>query len=322
MSTLQDPTHIPTYDEIRDELVNERQTIKSPQELNELHDDVMKKIVRTAQYRTESEHGPAPARFTFLLLGSAGRHEQSYFSDQDHALVHYGSDKETSFFLQLGEEIVEGMEYCGYERCDGKVMASEARWCKSEAAWRKQIEDYANDASFDSIRYLLILADSRDLHGDPCPLKEHLLSIARFRKEIRRRFVSNIQFKRRMTTLFGQLLTDQHGYINVKEELLFPYVNAIRVASIIEGIKEASTLERMQKLREKVPKLAGFEGAFKEALQFRHDHTSHVQSYEDVHHIRRNDLSRDEQKKLKHLMLEGRSCVKATTSYYQEGKKE
>jgi CBS domain-containing protein len=289
-------------------------------ELNQLHDQLMKKIVRTAEALTQSEQGNPPARFAFLVMGSAGRKEQALWSDQDHALIHEGNEEDTPYFLALGKNITKGMEICGYERCEGKVMAEESRWCKPTSEMKTQVEQWIQEGSWESIRHLLILFDARTLVGDKKgnqELKELMFSYSRFRHSFRNRVLANTEFRMRRRNVFGQILTDKYNRFDFKETVLFPFVNAARTGAFIEGDISSSTISRMQGLSAVFPQMPVALKSFEHALDFRHWQTKNCSSYRDIHFIKAGTLSREEKRLVKEWMQEGKQLLEQVHEYYK-----
>ncbi|WP_147802210.1 DUF294 nucleotidyltransferase-like domain-containing protein [Alkalicoccus halolimnae] len=289
-------------------------------ELNQLHDELMKKIVHAAEELTQSEQGKAPARFAFLIMGSAGRKEQALWSDQDHALIHEGSPEDTPYFLALGRNITKGMEICGYERCEGKVMAEEPRWCKPVPEMKKQVEQWIQEGSWESIRHMLILFDARTLVGDKSgnqELKELMFSYSRFRHSFRNRVLANSEFRMRRRNVFGQILTDKYKRFDFKETVLFPFVNAARTGAFIEGDISSSTISRMQSLSAVFPRMPVARKSFENALNFRHLQTKNSSSYRDIHLIKADTLTKEEKRMVKEWMEEGKQLLEQVHEYYK-----
>lgn len=61
------------------------------EKLNLFHDELIKKTVQLAMEKVQGDWGDPPAPFAFFLMGSAGRFEQSVWSDQDHGIIFAGS---------------------------------------------------------------------------------------------------------------------------------------------------------------------------------------------------------------------------------------
>ena len=100
-------------------------------------------------------------------MGSAGRFEQSVWSDQDHGIIYQRArHRNKRLFFALGKEISKGLYLAGYEYCDGDVMASNPFWCKSLSEWQEQLSTGPLDSNWESIRNLLIFIDGRSLYGD------------------------------------------------------------------------------------------------------------------------------------------------------------
>ena len=71
-------------------------------------------------------------------------------TDQDHFLV-YESNEYASYFAQLGEAIVRFMEKSGYERCKGKMMASEEAWRGSLEVWGDRLREWMIHTTNDNL---------------------------------------------------------------------------------------------------------------------------------------------------------------------------
>lgn len=134
--------------------------------LQESHEQIINKAVSHALKRTVSEWGEPPTHFAFFLMGSGGRLEQSFWSDQDHGLVYESNNEEDQlYFLHFGREIVYALEKVGYERCDGNVMASNRKWCCSYEKWEAQLHSWLKEDKWETLRYTLTFFDSRSIYG-------------------------------------------------------------------------------------------------------------------------------------------------------------
>jgi CBS domain-containing protein len=92
--------------------------------LNEFHDLIMNAVISIALERLKIERSPS-WKFAWFTMGSGGRMEQGFLSDQDHGLVFEPGEAEAeAYFLQLGEEISKGLHAAGYPYCEGNVMSS------------------------------------------------------------------------------------------------------------------------------------------------------------------------------------------------------
>jgi CBS domain-containing protein len=103
-----------------------------------LNDHILEKILSLLQ----EEMGPPPVPFCWLLMGSEGRKEQTFRTDQDNAIVYQDSDDEElrrsaeEYFRVFGEKTIDHLEKCGYPRCPGDIMASNPKWRMSLSGWK------------------------------------------------------------------------------------------------------------------------------------------------------------------------------------------
>ena len=294
--------------------------------LNEFHDKLMKTTVRKAIEKIESELGPAPAHFAFFLMGSGGRTEQSIWSDQDHGIIFTGNEDFKCYFLELGTEISFGLHVVGYEFCDGKVMSSNPKWCNSMETWMQQISGWLNEASWESLRYFSTFYDSRVLLGDSSLLfilKEHAYKNLKKEPFLYNRLLDNISHVKKGIGILGQLLPDltgkETGSINMKEVIFFPYVNSLRLLSMKEEIVSPSTLSRFQKLPTNYTNIKKYQPYFEMLLHFRLNHKKNSKSYQDIHLLNIDSLSKIEKQKLKQIMKNGYKLFVETKDSIHKG---
>lgn len=286
----------------------------SNEQLNHFHDLIYDQVISAAVSKLLKEYGSPPSPFCFFVMGSAGRMEQSIWSDQDHGLVFKTNSKDAQeYFLKLGKEISEGLKLAGYKKCSGSVMASNPLWCKSLKDWENQIGLWASESTWESIRYLLIFADARTIDGDHSLLnilKEKAFHEVK-REQLLLRMLHNTMFLKKGVGLLGQLLVETHGpftgSLNLKETAFFPFVNAARLLSFYEEIKETSTLYRISLLSEAVMPhkyKSLFSNNFSALLDYRLKHGSH-RDYDSEHYVNINKLTKDEKKALKEIIKVG-----------------
>ncbi|GGC98131.1 hypothetical protein GCM10007216_31140 [Thalassobacillus devorans] len=302
-----------SYEEIRDWRQTYIKDVSTDHDkLNSFHDEVITATVKCALDYVQRERGNPPAPFAFFLMGSAGRFEQSVFSDQDHGIIFAGSQGFEDYFLTLGLEITVGLEVVGYQRCDGKVMASNPLWCQSLSNWNQQVNDWLTEANWTSLRHFSTFFDSRVLIGEDSFLEEikrEALRIIHARPELFIRLVENVDFIKKGVGVFGQLLPGAHGEqsgkLHVKQTAFFPYVNAMRLLAFKEGILAPSTLTRFKEIKADYPSMHRFEDYFMKLLDFRLRFQQDVVSYDEAHLIAMAQLTKEDKKELKLLMKKG-----------------
>ncbi|WP_186576015.1 DUF294 nucleotidyltransferase-like domain-containing protein [Aquibacillus kalidii] len=287
--------------------------------LNEFHDEVYKETVQLAIDEMQSEKGTAPAPFAFFLMGSAGRFEQSVWSDQDHGIIFDGGENCQPYFLALGEKITNALYSVGYELCDGKVMSLNPKWCRSIRSWEIQVTDWLNEADWQSLRHFSTFFDSRVLIGDVdylSPLKNRAFQIMEQNLTLYQRLMDNVGFMKKGIGVFGQLLPEPHGEmagsIRLKQQCFYPYVNSLRLLALKNKMTVPSTLSRFDELPKSYSSIKKYKADFMRLLDFRLHFRKEASNYSEVHLLPLSILTKQDKKELKNLMKQGYSLFSET----------
>lgn len=293
--------------------------------LNDFHDQVMIKVLEVAIKKI----GSPPCDFSWFITGSGGRLEQGLISDQDHGIAYeIANDENDVYFQVFGTEISNGLYEVGYPYCEGKVMSSNPEWCKSYEGWNKQLHDWMVEESWESMRFLQIFYDARVLHGKIGIINQLKTSIYDYQLQhqiLLSRFTANVEHIKNVIGPVGQLLLERHGLyqgcVNLKYSGFLPYVNAVRLLSIREGIVETSTLVRMSyliQMKEYTCLLKNSERNFSDLLKYRLS-LSQVKSYSDTHYLQFDKLSKIEQKDIKRIIKGGINLHREVIALMKKG---
>ncbi|MCM3652453.1 DUF294 nucleotidyltransferase-like domain-containing protein [Metabacillus litoralis] len=285
--------------------------------LNDFHDEMMRSASKLALFQLEKEFGLPPCKYTWFVTGSGGRIEQGIISDQDHGLIYEEhTEKANHYFKKLGEELSKGLYHIGYPYCEGKIMSSNPIWCKSMVDWKSQLFHWMEEKSWESIRYLQIFYDARCVVGERDYVKELKRTIFHYQKQnhqLLQRFMDNIQRIKHSVGPLGQIYVEQsgkyEGCIDIKKAAFLPYVNSIRFLAIKEGLVETSTLER-------IDCLCGIDAYRKELLLYKRNFEmlldyrcylfKNAASYDDVHYLDIRNLSKNDRRKIKSILRDGK----------------
>ncbi len=231
-------------------------------DLNEVHDALIRRAVQIAEHTlARVGMGSPPVPYAYLLFGSGGRREQTLSSDQDSGLLYDdpapGVDSEAvkAYFAALAQQIVASLQSIGYPPCEGEVISTNPEWCDSISGWRAKLDRWFQEAHWEVVRYLLIVADGRIVHGDDAladRLYDHYYQDALDNPIIVRRMLDNTMRHKVLIGVFGQLLRERYGEesgsLDIKYGAYIPMVNAIRLLSIQSGIRASSTFDRLHAL--------------------------------------------------------------------------
>ncbi|MCA0754651.1 hypothetical protein KP806_06275 [Paenibacillus sp. N4] len=230
------------------------------EQLNEVHDAVIQRAVVLAEAQmARLGKGSPPVPYAYLLFGSGGRKEQTLSSDQDSGIVYedpVSDPAETQqYFTELSDCIVSILQTTGYPLCEGNVLSSNPDWCLSLTEWSGKLDRWFEEPAWESVRYLLIIADCRCVYGDSRlvdELKDFFFTDMLNHPIILKRMLDNTLRHKVLLGFFGQLLKEQYGEdtgsLDIKYGAYIPMVNSIRLLSVQNGIRETATLDRINRL--------------------------------------------------------------------------
>ena len=242
----------------------------------ELNDRVTAKILELA----EKELGPPPVPYCWVVMGSEGRREQTFKTDQDNALI-YADPSETErstvadYFARFAESVANALERCGYPRCPGGYMASNPRYRMSLSAWQQVFDIWISEAEYHATEDALILFDMRPVAGDSS-LYERLwaritekLKTAGFFKSI----LGSISISRRpplgfFRTFVVERTGEHREQLDIKSYGTGPIVDAARLFALDAGVSQTNTVDRLAGLRAAGYLEANTLGEMQEAFEF------------------------------------------------------
>jgi CBS domain-containing protein len=205
-----------------------------------------------------ARHGPAPAAWSWLDLGSAARRELTLASDQDNALAYAsvsdgGSAQDVDdYFARLGADVNDGLVRCGIGVDNNGVLARNRQWRMSSEDWLKTFDDVLREPDESHLIRATVAFDFRSSAGG--------LIIAPELTERMRAARTHAQFMRllaRTATGFpvalgfrGQLAVGQHGdppgRLDLKRGGVIPLVNLVRFHALAHGVTISATLDRIE----------------------------------------------------------------------------
>lgn len=323
---------IKTLPELQDYRKNHIHDAQSIKQLNDFHDQLMRKVIEITLKIHQQKFGSPPTPFSFFVVGSAGRGEQGVWSDQDHGIVYERESSSTqSYFMELGKQITLGLQATGYELCDGHIMASNTAWCQSLSSWKNQLSAWLEIGEWEAMRKLLIFLDAKSLEGRELfiyQLKEHVFTYINQQPDLLLKISNNTQRIKKSIGVLGQFLVEEHGSfsgcLNIKETAFFPYVNAAKILSIKENLYQTSTLERLNVLRNKAPYeniITPLHDMFNQLLYLRHTYQQKYKpiSYDASHYIHIQSLGKDEREQLKQILKNGSQKMKEVDNLIKKG---
>jgi CBS domain-containing protein len=204
--------------------------------------------------------GPPPVPFSFLVLGSEGRKEQTLKTDQDNAIVFQDPQKGQTieylqtYFLKLAEKVCTWLDQAGFDFCQGNIMAKNPKWCQPLSVWKQYFSSWVGEASPEHLLHASIFFDFRHAFGDEQitnTLSGHLESSLVDRPLFFRVMAENaIRFTPPLG-FFSRLITESKGphknCLDIKKANQ-PIVDFAKIYSLKHKIRETATQDRLYRL--------------------------------------------------------------------------
>ncbi len=205
-----------------------------------LNDTLLNRILRWA----ESDLGPPPTPYAWLVFGSEGRMEQMVLTDQDNALV-FGDDspEARAYFGALAEKVIGDLQAAGFPRCPGGYMAT--KWRGSLAEWEDRFRGWLDHPTPNALLEASIFFDFRPVHGH--------LDVSRLRAGVARakgaRTFLSAMAKSALTFRvpggLGLRLRSESSKFDMKLRGISPIVFLARVYGLESSSRTSNTLDRL-----------------------------------------------------------------------------
>ncbi|MGL1931704.1 MAG: DUF294 nucleotidyltransferase-like domain-containing protein [Desulfotalea sp.] len=222
-----------------------------------LNDHILKQMLQLL----EKEMGPPPVSYCWLLMGSEGRREQTFKTDQDNAIVYADpknkqqAEQAAIYFQEFSKRAIHHLVNCGYPLCPGEIMATNPKWCQPISVWKEYFKRWIENPDPTELLHATIFFDFRSGYGNDSlalGLRKYLNKIAEkqtiFTFHLGRQCVVN----RAPLSFFNNIVVEKNGehknQLNIKKRGLVPFVDFARVLSLKYGVSETNTLARFEAL--------------------------------------------------------------------------
>jgi CBS domain-containing protein len=218
----------------------------------ELFDELVVRLLELASIELSAEGISLPdVSWAWLAVGSDGRKEQILRTDMDNAFVFASTgnvetdEANRKQFLLLTERVVTRMVQAGFSRCQGAIMASNPRWCRTEEEWIKELSNTGIFiAGGDTLLRTLILYDLRYVAGNK-PLVEKLrqtvFDTVSSTPAIQRGMAEMVVATPPPVNFWGKFMIEKkgsnEGAFDIKKRGTAPIRDAARVLALTNGLK-------------------------------------------------------------------------------------
>lgn len=242
------------------------------------HDLIMTQVIQRAEAEIQKQIGHELPPFSWMLFGSGGREEPTFWTDQDNGLVYLYPENEDSdpvdeWFQHFAEKVVKGLEKVGYPLCEGNVMATNPRWRGPLDQWQKRFELWAKEPISEHHRFLMIAADLRHVYGDPALSVRLRTCLNNILQQYPGALSKAAEFHAQLRLpvgAFQQWYKERYGKhagtVNIKLGGYLQMSGAIRILSCKYSLHESSTSKRIQQSCKQLSSMAKYATELQQSL--------------------------------------------------------
>jgi CBS domain-containing protein len=206
------------------------------------------------------------ARGCLIVMGSEGRGEQTFRTDQDNGLILSEPAPEADLEA-FRADMFDGLKAFGFPPCPGNVMARNPVWSKTLADFRHDFRRWLALGDDSGVMNIAIFIDAEAVAGDPELLsaaKHDLIEAMRGERAHLARFARAVDAFPTPIGLFNNLVSSkaEGDALDLKKGGVFPIVHGVRAFALEKGLAETNTAARIARLAE----LGTFEPQFAREL--------------------------------------------------------
>jgi CBS domain-containing protein len=241
-----------------------------------LNDYILERMLTLLQ----EEMGNPPVPYCWLLMGSEGRREQTFRTDQDNAIIYAdpADDKQrqaaANYFGEFARRAIDHLVNCGYPLCPGEIMARNPKWCQPYSVWRGYFDRWIAAPDPEELLNVMIFFDFRSGFGTRSladDLRNHLIKATRRQEIYLLHLAKDCLAYRAPISFFRTFMVEKNGEhkntLDIKRQGITPFVNFARVMALKYSVKETNTLARFRVLAEEKHISADLEKAAVEAYE-------------------------------------------------------
>lgn len=216
-------------------------------------------IIRLINLLVQEKYYALPSNFSFLVLGSEGRMEQTLKTDQDNAIVYEDSfsERDKEIIEDFSKKLIDALIYIGVPECPGGIMAKNPQWRRSYSEWAKALKNWISEPTAENILNYSMFSDLRAICGENAfekklkfiiksMVEENEIFLAHMAKNILR-FPPPLGFLGRIKT---ESSGNYKGAIDIKKAAIFSITEGVKVLALKIGELNGGTLDKIQKLME------------------------------------------------------------------------
>ena len=203
-------------------------------------------------------HDLAGIDWCWLSLGSEGRGEQTFATDQDNALLFDARDgseaaSQRERLLAFGRDVNASLDALGFPLCTGNVMAGNPDYCMSTEEWKERFLKWIREPTPQALLNANIVFDFRALYGDTSlcdALRKWLFGYTEANPAFLRLMVQNALAADAPLGVIRAFTVDDEaavkGTVDLKARGTRLFVDCARVFALALGIPDTGTAARLR----------------------------------------------------------------------------
>jgi len=184
-----------------------------------------------------------------IVMGSEGRGEQAFRTDQDNGLILRAPIPEAELDA-FRRDMFEALAECGFPPCPGEVMVRNPVWSKTLDVYREDFSRWLALGDETGMMDVAIFYDAEANAGDATLLadaKQDLIELMRGEPLRLARFARAIDAFPTPIGFFNNLVTSE---VDLKKGGVFPILHGVRALALERGLHETNTGARIARLSE------------------------------------------------------------------------
>ena len=199
----------------------------------------------------------AGLKVAWIALGSQGRFEQTFFTDQDNGIIFDIPEGESAEsvrarLLPVARRVNQALDQVGFSLCKGNIMAGNPECCLSYREWQLRFNRWIHEPTPDSLLNATIFFDFRHLYGETSlsdRLRAWLADAALGQKRFFHLLSENARDRTPPLGFFRDFIVEdskEHpGTIDIKRNGVTLFVDAARAFALASGVTRGNTRERL-----------------------------------------------------------------------------
>lgn len=288
-------------------------------QLTRIVSELFDRLIRKVLDFTERELGTPPLPYGVIVYGCEGRREQIYEANQDYALVYADPPASADqviinrYFANFWPLFGSNLKKIGFSPRPSRFAFGNPTGCQPLSHWKHVFKEWILNPTLASSEEAAIFFDSRPIYGKVGLFQEVRDTLPSYLLQGERnllKYLAALCLKHPAPVGFHQqFLVEKDGShkdrFDLQRQAIIPLVDLIRLFALDSGVKETSTLARLNALKGKHSLVKQFGRELEHAFEFImlldiHHQQEKVQTGEAVDHILSPDrLSNPERKTLR-----------------------